>query len=376
MERHETDFLIVGGGIAGASAGASLACEGRAVIIEREPQPGYHSTGRSAALYTEHYGNATVRALTRASGKFLKAPPAGFAEHPILSRRRMLFIARPEQMSQLDAAAEEMRAGGGAPRRLDWSEARLLVPILAPGYGAGALLDPQAMDIDVHALLQGYLRAFRSAGGTLVADAEVIGLERAGGAWHARTREAIYTAPVIVNAAGAWADAVAGLAGLPPLGIAPLRRSMVTIDAPAGVDVATWPMFNDVEEQFYVKPDAGRLLLSPAEETPSPACDAQPEELDLALAVDRLERATTLKVTRLLGRWAGLRCFAPDRTPVAGFDPLAEGFFWLAGQGGYGIQTSPALGSLTAALVRGASMPADVAAEGVAEAGLAPSRFR
>ena len=376
MERREADFLIVGGGIAGASAGAWLAREGRVLILEREPQPGYHTTGRSAALYTEHYGNAPVRALTRASGRFLKEPPAGFAEHPILSPRRMLFIARPDQMDRLDAAEEEMRAGGGRPRRLEWSEARSLVPILAPGYGAGALLDPQAMDIDVHALLQGFLRAFRSAGGALVGDAEVIGLQRAGGAWHARTREAIFAAPVLINAAGAWADAVAGLAGLPPLGITPLRRSIVTIDAPPGIDVAAWPMLNDVEEQFYVKPDAGRLLLSPAEETPSHPCDAQPEELDLAVAVDRLERATTLKVTRLLGRWAGLRCFAPDRTPVVGFDPRAEGFFWLAGQGGYGIQTSPALGSLTAALVRGGSLPDEVMAEGVAQAQLAPARFR
>jgi D-arginine dehydrogenase len=252
MERREADFLIVGGGIAGASAGAWLAREGRALILERESQPGYHTTGRSAALYTEHYGNPPVRALTRASGRFLKEPPARFAEHPILSHRRMLFIARPDQMSRLDAAEEEMRAGGGTPRRLEWSEARSLVPILAPGYGAGALLDPQAMDIDVHALLQGYLRAFRSAGGALVADAEVIGLERAGGVWHARTREAIFAAPVLINAAGAWADAIAGLTGLPPLGIAPLRRSMVTIDAPPGIDVAAWPMFNDVEEQFDV----------------------------------------------------------------------------------------------------------------------------
>ena len=204
----------------------------------------------------------------------------------------------------------------------------------------------------------------------------MIGLQRAGGAWHARTREAIFAAPVLINAAGAWADAVAGLAGLPPLGVTPLRRSIVTIDAPPGIDVAAWPMLNDVEEQFYVKPDAGRLLLSPAEETPSPPCDAQPEELDLAVAVDRLERATTLKVTRLLGRWAGLRCFAPDRTPVVGFDPRAEGFFWLAGQGGYGIQTSPALGSLTAALVRGGSLPVEVMAEGVAQAQLTPARFR
>lgn len=376
MDRREADFLIVGGGIAGASAGAWLARHGRVLILERESQPGYHTTGRSAALYTEHYGNATVRALTRASGRFLKSPPPGFAEHPILSPRRLLLIARPDQMDRLAAAEEEMHAGGGTPLRLDWSEARSLVPILAPVYGAGALLDPQAMDIEVHALLQGYLRALRGAGGTLVTDAEVIGLERAHGAWQARTRAALYAAPVLINAAGAWADAIAGLAGLPPLGIAPLRRSLTTIDAPAGVDVSSWPMLNDVQEQFYVKPDAGRLLLSPADETPSPPCDAQPEDLDLALAVDRLERATTLTVTRLHRRWAGLRCFAPDRTPVAGFDPLAEGFFWLAGQGGYGIQTSAALGPIAAALSSNEGMPAEAASEGITAAKLDPARLR
>jgi D-arginine dehydrogenase len=376
MEQRQADFLIVGAGIAGVSAGASLAPRGRTIILERESQPGYHTTGRSAALYTEHYGNATVRALTRASGRFLKSPPPGFADHPILSRRQLLFIARPDQMDRLGAAEEEMRAGGGTPRRLSWPEAMSLVPILAPDYGAGALLDPHAMDIDVHGLLQGYLRAFRRSGGTLIGDAEVLGIERAGGMWRARTREAVYAAPVLVDAAGAWADAVAELAGLPRLGIAPLRRSIVTIDAPAGLDVSGWPMFNDVEEQFYVKPDAGRLLLSPADETPSAPCDAQPEDLDLAVAVDRFERATAMRVPRLHRRWAGLRCFAPDRTPVVGFDPLAEGFFWVAGQGGYGIQTSAALGAIAGSVAAGGSLPAEVAAEGVSEGELAPARLR
>lgn len=376
MDQRIADFLIVGAGIAGASAAASLAQHGRALVLERESQPGYHTTGRSAALYTEHYGNATVRALTRASGRILKSPPHGFADHPILSRRQLLFIARPDQMDRLGAAEEEMRAGGGTPRRLAWAEAMSLVPILAPEYGAGALLDPHAMDIDVHGLLQGYLRAFRRSGGTLIGDAEVLGIERAGSMWRARTRETVYAAPMLVNAAGAWADAVAQLAGLPPLGIAPLRRSIVTIDAPAGLDVSGWPMFNDVEEQFYVKPDAGRLLLSPADETPSAPCDAQPEDLDLAVAVDRFERATTMRVARLHRRWAGLRCFAPDRTPVVGFDPLAEGFFWVAGQGGYGIQTSAALGSIVGSLAAGGGLPAEVAAEGVSESELAPARLR
>jgi D-arginine dehydrogenase len=376
VERSQADFLIIGAGIAGLSAGAWLAPHGRTVILERESQPGYHATGRSAALYTEHYGPRAVRALTRASGRFLKAPPPGFADHRILTPRGVLFVARADQMEKLSAAEEEMRAGGGSPRRLAWSEAMAQVPVLAPSYGAGALLDPDAMDIDVHELLQGYLRAFRKSGGALVPDAEVLGLERVGPLWQAHVRGGVFCAPVLVNAAGAWADAIAGLAGLPPLNIAPLRRSVATVDAPDGLGVSRWPMLNDVEEQFYAKPDAGRLLLSPADETPSPPCDAQPDDLDLAHAVDRLERATTLRVRRLHGRWAGLRCFAPDRVPVCGFDPMAEGFFWLAGQGGYGIQTSAALGQIAGALASGRPFPPSIAAEGAAEAALAPARLR
>lgn len=376
MERATADFLIIGGGIAGVSAGAWLAPYGRTLVLERESQPGYHATGRSAALYTEHYGNATIRALTRASGAFLKAPPPGFSDHPILSPRGMLLIARADQKDALSAAEEEIRAGRGAPVRLGWAEARARVPILAPDYGIGAVLDDEAMDIDVHGLLQGYLRAMRKAGGVLIGDAEVIALEHAGGTWRASTRGAEYHAPILINAAGAWADTLAGLADLPPLAIAPLRRSAAIVALPAGLDPAGWPAVNDAEEQFYFKPDAGRLLLSPADETPSPPCDAQPEDLDLAIAADRLEHATTLTVTRLERRWAGLRSFAPDRTPVAGFDPLAEGFFWLAGQGGYGIHTSAAMARLAAALARGQRVPTDIEAQGVAAGALAPARLR
>jgi D-arginine dehydrogenase len=376
MEQSEADFLVIGGGIAGISVGAWLAGRGRTLVLERETQPGYHATGRSAALYTEHYGNPTVRALTRASGRFLKAPPPGFAEHPILTPRGVLFVARADQIHRLAALEKEMRAAGGAARRLDWPDAMKIVPILSPDYGAAALLDAGAMDIDVHALLQGYLRALRQAGGVLVTDAEVAALQRSGGIWRAATRDRSYAAPVVINAAGAWADTIAGLAGLPPLGIAPLRRSVAVLDLPSGLEVSGWPMFHDVEEKFYAKADAGRLLISPADETPSPPCDAQAEDLDLAIAVDRLERATTLKVTRLQRRWAGLRSFAPDRTPVAGFDPLAEGFFWLAGQGGYGIQTSAALGRIAAALAEGETLPADIAGESISAADLSPARLR
>ena len=376
MSSQEADFLIIGAGIAGVSAGAWLARHGRTLVLEREPQPGYHATGRSAALYTEHYGNATVRALTRASGRFLKSPPPGFSDHPILTPRGVLFLARPEQMGGLLAAEEEMRAGGGRPVRLSWPEAMARVPILAPGYGAAALLDLDAMDMDVHGLLQGYLRAFRASGGVLVGDAEVTALERIGALWSARTRDGSYRAPVLINAAGAWADGIAEMAGLPPLGIAPLRRSVAIVDLPAGLGAARWPMFNDVEEQFYAKPDAGRLLLSPADQTASPPCDAQPEDIDLAVAVDRLERATVLRITRIHRRWAGLRSFAPDRTPVAGFDPLSEGFFWLAGQGGYGVQTSAAMAAVAGALALGRPLPAEIAEEGVDGCELAPARLR
>jgi D-arginine dehydrogenase len=376
MERNEADFLVIGGGIAGISAGCWLALHGRTLVLERESQPGYHATGRSAALYSEHYGNPTIRALTRASGRFLNAPPAGFAEHPILSPRGALFLARADQIRRLDRLEEEIGMSGGASRRLAWPDARALVPILSAQYGAAALLDPAAMDIDVHGLLQGYVKALRKDGGVLVTDADVASLERSGGLWRAVTRTGSYAAPVLINAAGAWADTIAGLAGLRPLAITPLRRSAAVLDLCAGIEASGWPMFIDVEEQFYAKPEGGRLLVSPADETPSPPCDAQAEDLDLAIAVDRLERATTLKVTRLQRRWAGLRSFAPDRTPVAGFDPSAEGFFWLTGQGGYGIQTSAALGRIAAALARGERLPADIAGEGVAAADLAPARLR
>ena len=376
MERRKAQFVIIGGGIAGISAGAWLARHGATILLERESQPAYHSTGRSVAFYLEHYGNAVIRALTRASGKFLKAPPQGFSDHPILTPRGSLNIARPDQMEELRAAAQVIESSGGRCQFLTWNEAMALVPVLAPEYGAGALLEPDAMDIDIHALLQGYLRLFRSAGGVLITDAEVTRLERTGGSWNVITPNLRIEAPIVINAAGAWADAVASLAGLSVLSVTPLRRSVAVIEPPTDLAVEKWPLLNDIGEDFYVKPDVGRLLLSPADETPTPPCDVRPEDLDLALAVDRLETATTLKVRRLLHRWAGLRNFARDRTPVVGFDPAAEGFLWLAGQGGYGIQTSAALGQLAAALASGAEIPADIAGEGVRMSDLSPARFR
>ncbi len=367
--------MIVGAGMAGASAAYGLAPHGRVAVLERERQPGYHTTGRSAALFSETYGNATIRGLTTGGRAFYLDPPAGFAEHPLLAPRGALFIGRDDQIPALDAAVAEI---GDLDRlsRLDAAEARALVPTLKADYVAGAVFEPAAMDIDVHALHQGYLKGLRAAGGALVTDAEVTGVEFDAGRWRVETAAGGFRAPVLINAAGAWCDEVARLAGAAPVGLVAKRRTIITFDPPAGVDVSRWPLVVAVDENFYFKPDAGRLLGSPADETPSPPCDAQPEELDVALAVDRIERATELRIGRILNRWAGLRSFVADKSPVAGFDDRREGFFWLAGQGGYGIQTAPGLGRAAAALARGQPIPADLQDLGVAERDLAPHRLR
>jgi len=371
----EYRFAIVGAGIAGASAGFNLAAAGPTLLLEREGQPGYHSTGRSAALYTETYGNRVIRALTIASRPFFEQPPAGFTEHPLLTPRGTLVIARADQRLQLDAALAESQAILPSVEGVDAARAAALCPALRPGYVASGFYEEDARDMDVHAIHQGYLRGFRAAGGKLVCDAEVQGLVRNGAGWRIETRAGVFTADVVINAGGAWADVLARMAGAKPVGLVPKRRTAVTIEPPAESGFRRWPAVIDVDEQFYWKPDAGQLILSPADETPTEPQDAQPEELDIALCVDRVEQASTLAIRRVLRKWAGLRSFVKDKTPVAGFAPEAPGFFWLAGQGGYGIMTSPAMGRVAAALAQGKALPADIAALGVAAADLAPARF-
>jgi D-arginine dehydrogenase len=370
------DILVIGAGIAGASAAWALSESARVILLERESQPGYHTTGRSAALFTEAYGNLAIRRLTSAGRAFFKDPPDAFGDHGLLSRRGTLFLARQDQLGSLEAALAETPTTAEPVRRVDAAEVQALVPALKPGYAAGGLYEPASEDIDVHALLSGYLRLFKAQGGRLVTGAEVTGLERAGGVWTAETRAGRLAAPVVVNAAGAWCDAVAALAGVRAVGLVPKRRTVFTFDPPAGMDPDPWPATIDIDEQFYFKPDAGRLIGSPADETPSPPCDAQPDELDIAIGVDRIETATRLTVRRLVSKWAGLRSFVADKTPVVGFDAGAEGFFWLAGQGGYGIQTSFALGQATAALIATGELPEDLTARGLEKAMLAPNRLR
>ena len=287
----------------------------------------------------------------------------------------MLYIGRAEQQRALDRFYEENRPLVPSLARLDAAEALAQAVPLREDYVGGAVLEPEAEEIDVAALHQGFLRGLRARGGTMTTEAAVTALARDGGLWHAETAAGAFAAPVVIDAAGAWCDAVAALAGVAPIGLQPKRRTAFIFDGPAeGVD--GWPMVHDIEDGFYLKPDAGRVLGSPADENPSEPCDAYPEELDIAIGADRIVQATALEIRHIRNKWAGLRSFVRDRQPVAGFDVAAEGFFWLAGQGGAGIMIAPALGAVTAALITGEPLPEAVAARGIAAERLGPGRLR
>ncbi|MGD0490805.1 MAG: FAD-dependent oxidoreductase [Steroidobacteraceae bacterium] len=374
MPTTHADVLVIGAGIAGASVAAHLAESRSVILVEGEERPGYHSTGRSAALFTEIYGNPTIRALTRASRAFLFDPPTDFTDRPLTRPRGCLYIATA---AQLTAMSEFHALPDIAPatRTLDVREALELCPILRRDYVAGALLEPDCADIDVHALHQGYLRLFKKRDGRLITNSPVHSLVRAHDGWRMQAGTEHLTASLIVNAAGAWADQLAAQAGVPQVGLTPCRRTAMLVDPPPDMAIGGWPFVNDIDEKFYFKPEAGSLFLSPADETPSEPTDAQPEEWDTAAAVDRMEQATTLQIRRLKARWAGLRTFAPDRTPVVGYSSAEPTFFWLAGQGGYGLQTAPALSRAAAALVLGSALPSDLAAQGLEAAAMSPQRF-
>lgn len=379
---HQADFIVIGGGIAGASVAYWLAPHGKVVLLERESQPGYHTTGRSAALFMESYGTPQVRALTLASRAFLKTPPAGFAEHPLLSPRGALLVATPGQEKELQEHWELLRAMSPRSRLLTPREACELVPVLHPDKVLGAVLEPDAMDMDVHAIHQGYLRGLRKAGGSIVNNAGVTALKHEGASWQVTAGNASYEAPIVLNAAGAWVDQMAELAGLRGIGLQPCRRSAMIFAPPSDLrasTVAAWPMVISADESWYFKPDAGMLLGSPANADPVEPHDVQAEELDIATAIYRIEEMTTLTIRRPTRTWAGLRSFVEDGDLVGGFDPDRErgaGFFWVAAQGGYGIQTSAAMGEACAALARGLPLPERIAAFGLTEAMLSPVRLR
>lgn len=370
------DICIVGGGIAGAAAAFELAPRARVVILEQESQCGYHATGRSAASFTENYGPPLVRRLAMCSRAFLESPPSGFADHPLLTGRGMITVARKDQLDVLETELARARALVPSIDRLPVEEALARVPVLRPDYVAGTIFEPHSRDVDVHGLLHGFLKGMRARGGQVATGARVDTLSRRSGRWVAETTAGRFEADIVINAAGAWADEIAVVAGARPIGLVPKRRTAFNVDPPAGMQVHDWPLVNDVGGEFYFKPDAGRLLISPADETPSAPTDAQPEDLDVAIGVERVERAATLAIRRITHKWAGLRTFTADGRPVAGMDPDRPGFFWLAGQGGYGVKTSSALGRATAGLVLDGALPDDLAARGIEAAELSPARFR
>jgi D-arginine dehydrogenase len=308
------DYIVIGGGIAAASLGYWLAPHGRVILLERESQPGYHATGRSAALFMESYGTPQVRSLTMASHAFLFDPPAGFSEHALVSPRGALMVAMPGQEDLLEEHWQVLASVTPHARRLDREEASALVPALRAEKVLGAIYEPDASDMDVHAIHQGYLRGVRRHGGGLVCNAEVTALTRADGLWHVRAGDTDYEAAVVCNAAGAWVDEVAALGGVVPIGIQPRRRSAFVFALPEGIDARAWPMTIGVAEDWYFKPDAGMMLGSPANADPVPPQDVQPEELDIALAIHRIEEMTTLAIRRPARTWAGCGRSSPTGT--------------------------------------------------------------
>ena len=365
-----SDIVVIGGGIAGLSAAAALAQHAKVTVLEAEDQVGFHSSGRSATMLHYALGDRLVRSLTLASRGFFENPPEGFSSSPLGRRMPVLVHAREDELGPLDALDADISLFAKL-ERLDQLGIQALCPLLKDNAVHG-IADFNGLRLDPHALLQGFLRQLRNRGGALHSGARVAKVENRSGSWSVITETGeTYSAPVLVNAAGAWADAVAGLAGVRQLRLEPKRRTIITFDAPDGTDLDRLPFAKTVGDELYFAPESGRLFASPMDEGPSEPIDAQADEYEVALAAWRMEERTTVKVERIHSRWAGLRTFAPDRHPVAGFAADAEGFFWLAGQGGFGLQTSPAMARIVESLIAGVPWPdADVSPEE-----LGPGRF-
>jgi len=377
MRKH-VEVLVIGGGIAGISAAARIAQHAETIVLEGESALGYHSSGRSATFYHFGIGNDAVRGMTAASSSFFAAPPSDYHDGPLWSEKAALFIADQQSMPELEALHVEMDRFTSTVKRIGPDEVQEIVPVVKTGADGvvSGLLDTGGRKLDADALLQANARAFRRAGGTIVFDAPVTAISRAGDRWEVETPAGSFSARILVNAAGAWADVIAGLAGVRPLGLQPLRRTIIGFAPPPELDVSGWPFLKTVsDEGFYMLPDAGLLLASPMDVTPHEPSDVQPDEYDVALAAWRVEEATTLTVGRVSTRWAGLRSFVADKVPTAGFAPDADGFFWLAGQGGYGLQTAPAMAMATEALMFDLPWPEALRAQGVAPEHIRPERL-
>ncbi|ALG83330.1 NAD(P)/FAD-dependent oxidoreductase [Gordonia phthalatica] len=375
------DTIVIGGGIAGVSIAYELAEHQSVAVVERESTLAYHTTGRSAATFLESYGNATVRALTRASRDFFVAPPE-FVDGPLVADLPLLIVAEEAEVETLRALHEAVNGGpthSGTIELIDGAAAEALNPMLRPGYTDLAMVDFGSLELDVHGLHQGFLRGFRRRGGEVLKSAGIVGARRERSAWvltdaqgdELRTRN-------VVNAAGAWCDEVAELFGAAPIGIRPLRRTAFMVsgprELPAGFSASRRTMTMSASEDFYFKPDGASFLCSPADETLQEPADAKPDDLEIARAIERLNEASLLGVRSVATSWAGLRSFTADRTPVIGADPTVDGFYWFAGQGGYGIQMAPALARAGAGLTLHGELPADLTGIGLSASVLSASR--
>ena len=368
-----SDILIIGGGVAGLSAAAALAAHAKVTVLEAEDAVGFHSSGRSATMLHYALGDRLIRALTLASRSFFDSPPEGFTEMPLGQPMPVLVHARADESAALDALDAEI-APFARLERLDADGLHEECPLLRTGPAGSlhGLIDRGGLKLDGNALLQGFVRQLQRRRGDMRTGARVANIGREGIVWTVETeRGERYSGDILINAAGAWADSVAGLAGVRPIGIQPMRRTIIVFDAPAGIDASTLPFTKTIGDELYFGPESGRIFASPMDEVVTDPCDAQPGEYEMALAAHRMEERTTATVGRIVHRWAGLRSFAPDRHPVVGFAPDADGFFWLAGQGGAGLQTSPAIASIARALIAGGAWP--VAEVGAAD--LAPGRL-
>lgn len=354
----DVDVAIIGGGIAGLSCAAYVSQRASVVVLEAESSLGYHTTGRSAAIYTQCSDADPIRRITLASRSYLDTPDGRFAQ-PL----QVLFLAPAGDAAALDAMLSEFSDLADDLRILSPEEVAVLVPVIDPADTAGAVLDPGAMSLDVNAILMSYVTTVRSNGGDIRTGAAVDRIERHSGRWHVRAGDLEVTCETVVNATGAWGDQVAALAGVVPLGLTPLKRSAFTVDP--GISIGDWPMVVDLDQTWYMKPEGPHLLGSAMSKLPETAGDARPDELDIALGIERINSATSLAIRSIKNQWAGLRTFASDQVPVVGFDSDAEGFFWLVGQGGSGIHTSPGMGALSAGLIADGRVPASLSQFGV-----------
>lgn len=376
MAATSVDVVVIGAGIAGASAAAFLA-DGRrqVVLVEQEATAAHHASGRSASVLSETSGHRAVCALARLSRRFFEAPPPGFADHDLLAPRGLLWVGERGDEQLLDDLAITGASIRPSVRRLDSREVATRLPSFqTEAIAAGGVCEPDAMAIDTAAVIAGYLRMLRAVGGSTLVSSEAVRCEPHGRTWTVVAGDHRLRTRVVVNAAGAWVDEVARRSGIAPLGVRALRRTAAIVPAPA--EVADWPLVMDIAGRYYCEPEPGGLLVSPADETESDPCDAQPDELDVALALDRVREATGLPLRSVRSAWAGLRTFAPDRAPVLGEEPTAPGFWWCAGQGGAGIKTSPAMGQLLARLVDDLPLSAEASDLGLTAASLSPARLR